>query len=172
MDAHRVYLSVGSNLGDKEANCRKALAELHKRGIATVTQESGYYRTDPMDYLDQDWFVNAVAEIETSLDPESLLEQLQSVQSDLGTTHKDVRFGPRIIDLDILLYDDEIIQTPELIVPHERMHERAFVLVPLCDIAPGVNHPVLNLTMAELLSDLPDNQGIYPLQPHQGEHHD
>lgn len=172
MEIHRVYLSIGSNMGDKEANCRRALDELEKQGIATVNQVSEFYRTDPMDYLDQDWFVNAAAEIQTSLKPESLLKELQTVQSDLGTTGKNVRFGPRIIDLDILFYDDQIINTPDLIIPHERMHTRAFVLVPLCDIASGVSHPVLNRSMADLLSDLPDNQGVYPLHLHQGERHD
>lgn len=165
METHRVYLSIGSNLGEKEANCRNALAELEKRGIARVKKVSPFYRTDPMDYLDQDWFVNAAAEIQTRLAPQDLLAGLQAVQADLGTITKSVRFGPRVIDLDILLYDDLILHADSLVIPHERMHLRAFVLVPLCDIAHGVRHPVLIRTMAELLSDLPDHQGVYPLSP-------
>lgn len=172
MGMHRVILSIGSNLGDKEANCRMALAELEKRGIATVTQVSHFYRTDPMDFLDQDWFVNAAADIQTALEPLPLLAKLQAVQADLGTTCKSVRYGPRVIDLDILLFDDLVLNTADLVIPHERMQQRGFVLVPLCDIAPRVIHPVLNRTMADLLADLPDNQGVYPLHPKQGVHHD
>jgi len=126
-----------------------------------------------MDYLDQDWFVNGAVGMETSLEPLDLLEKLKQVQADLGTREKTVRFGPRVIDLDILLYDDRIMKSQELTIPHERMHQRAFVMVPLCDIAMDRMHPVLKRTMHELLMDLNVNhQGVVPITITKGEKND
>ncbi|GAB6097594.1 2-amino-4-hydroxy-6-hydroxymethyldihydropteridine diphosphokinase [Desulfatiferula olefinivorans] len=174
MDGHRVLLSIGSNMGDKAANCRSALAELERRGLGTLLSVSPFYRTEPVDYLDQDWFVNAAAELGTPLEPLELLDGLKQIQNDLGTDRKAVRFGPRIIDLDILLFDDRVIRSDALTVPHERMHQRAFVLVPVCDIAPDRVHPVTGRTMARLLADLDaDHQGVVPFTSTQeGVRHD
>jgi 2-amino-4-hydroxy-6-hydroxymethyldihydropteridine diphosphokinase len=162
--AHRVYLSIGSNLGDKEGQCNRALSEIKTRGVGRILARSPYYRTEPVDYLDQDWFVNGAVELETGLEPRDLLKQLQAIQIDLGTAVKTVRFGPRAIDLDILLYDDRIITEKDLVVPHERMQDRAFVLIPLCDIAPDLVHPVFKMSMAALLAALDTaHQGVLPL---------
>lgn len=164
MAGHRVLLSIGSNVGDKAAYCRRALGELESRGLGTLVRVSPFYRTEPVDYLDQDWFVNAAAELDTSLEPLVLLDGLKQIQNDLGTDRKSVRFGPRTIDLDILLFDDRVIRSEALTVPHERMHQRAFVLVPVCDIAPDRVHPVSGMTMARLLLGLhAAHQGVIPL---------
>lgn len=161
---HRVYLSIGSNLGDKQGHCKKALSEIEQRGIGRIVERSPLYRTEPVDYLDQDWFVNGAVAIETDLEPRDLLCQLQTIQADLGTRAKTVRFGPRTIDLDILLFEDRVIKDDDLVIPHERMHDRAFVLIPLCDIAPDLVHPVFQTSMAGLLAALDTaHQGVIPL---------
>ena len=162
---NRVFISIGSNLGDKKENCEKALAEIEKKGIATVLSVSRYYRTEPVDFKDQAWFVNAAACIETALIPEVLLAKLKQIETELGTVSKSVRFGPRIIDIDILLYDALVMDSKELIIPHERMHERVFVLKPLCDINAELIHPVLKLPVSTLLQNVDDeHQGIQLLE--------
>ena len=160
----RVYLSLGSNLGDRKANCQRALTELERRHVGVLRAISPFYMTEPVDYTDQDWFVNGAAALDTELSPRELLSALQEIQVDLGTRDKAVRFGPRIIDLDILLYDDLVLNEGDLVLPHERMHQRAFVLVPLCDIAGEVVHPLLGRTMTELLSAIDhEHQDVKPL---------
>lgn len=160
----QVYISIGSNLGDKKANCDRALRRIVEKNVAEVITVSPYYRTEPVNYTDQDWFVNAAACIETDLAPVELLTALKETEQELGTVEKTVRFGPRKIDLDILLYDDLIIKTERLCIPHERMHERVFVLKPLCDINAEILHPVLKRRIDELLEETDDtNQGIIPL---------
>lgn len=161
---HRVYISVGSNMGDKETNLRKGLDELNNSEKTRVIDVSRFYKTEPVDYTDQDWFVNAAACIETELDPEALLTLLKQIEKGLGRDTKTIRFGPRVIDLDILLYDDQLYESETLTIPHERMHERAFVLVPLCDIAADIIHPVKGKSMKELLGDLDDEgQDVIPI---------
>ncbi len=161
----RVFISIGSNLGDKKANCEKALAAIEKNGIATVLSVSRYYRTEPVDFTDQAWFVNAAACIETELPPEDLLAELKRTEKELGTVSKEIRFGPRIIDIDILLYDGLVVDSKDLIIPHERMHERVFVLKPLCDIDSELIHPVLKRPVNALLKDTDaEHQGILLLE--------
>ena len=161
---HRVYLSVGSNLGDKLDNCLKGLSALTDSGDTAQRRVSRFYRTSPVDYTDQDWFVNAAVEIDTCLSPEALLDKLLIIQQGMGRKADAVRFGPRVLDLDILLYEDCVIQSQRLILPHPRMHKRAFVLHPICDIDPTIMHPVLGTTMGALLSALKDeDQQVYPL---------
>ena len=163
-DQHRVYLSVGSNLGDKLDNCRKGIGLLIESGPCRLLKMSRYYRTSPVDFTDQAWFVNAAALIATQLDPMALLDLLLAIQQGMGRKSDAVRFGPRIIDLDILLFDDRVLRTPRLAVPHPRMHKRAFVLQPICDINPAVVHPVMEKTAAQLLDDLKDDdQRVVPL---------
>ena len=148
------YISVGSNMGDREANCRKGIGAVEGHPLVTLTGCSRFYRTQPVDYTDQDWFVNAAIRIETTLAPVDLLNLLQQIEKETGTTPKSVRFGPRILDLDILLYGNHTIDLPDLVVPHPRMDQRRFVLKPLCDIDAHIMHPQKRLTMHDLLAAL------------------
>ncbi len=131
----RVYLSLGSNLGDREANIERALHLLSKK-ISHINRSS-FYETEPVGYKDQPWFLNVAAVGETTLSPISLLVFTQSIERKMKRV-KTIQNGPRNIDVDILLYDDEILHTPELIIPHPRMLDRAFVLAPLCELAPDL----------------------------------
>jgi 2-amino-4-hydroxy-6-hydroxymethyldihydropteridine diphosphokinase len=154
MDTHIAYLSVGSNLGDKLRNCRRALEALAADGAVRVQARSRVYRTEPVDYTEQEWFINQVVRVETELEPAALLDRLQEVQRRLGRTKPAVRFGPRVVDLDILLYDRLVLEGPRLSLPHPRMHRRRFVLKPLCDIDPDLVHPVLGRDVRTLLAEL------------------
>lgn len=151
------YIGLGSNLGDKEANCRKAIALLAKS--SRVVRASSLYCTEPMGYREQDDFVNAVVELETGLSPEALLQQCRAIEEELGRV-RTVRWGPRTIDVDILLYGTTTIETPELTIPHPLLHTRRFVLVPLCEIAPQAFHPKLQENAADLLLALRDDQRV------------
>jgi 2-amino-4-hydroxy-6-hydroxymethyldihydropteridine diphosphokinase len=157
-----VYLSLGSNVGDRARNLQGAIAALRKAGV-DVTRISSMFETEPVDYLDQPWFLNCSVEAETELPAVALLKALRQIEADMGSK-KLVSKGPRLIDLDILLYDDETIDTPELQVPHPRMHLRRFVLEPLAEIAPNVRHPVYGLSAAEMLANLPDKSSVRKLQ--------
>lgn len=119
---------------------------------------SPFYQTQPVDYMDQDWFINAVFSIETTLSPEALLKRIHVVQRNAGREKTAIRFGPRTLDLDILLFGDRVVSTPKLVIPHPRMHKRRFVLQPLCDINSDLVHPVLRRTMGALLSRLEDDE--------------
>ncbi len=162
---HLAYLSVGSNMGDKLDNCLNGIAALTESGETGLLGVSRFYRTSPVDYTDQDWFVNAAVKIATGLSADALLASLLAIQQRMGRKADTVRFGPRVLDLDILLYDDQVIDTPRLTVPHPRMHKRAFVLQPICDIDQAVVHPLLGKTMGDLLDALDDkDQQIHPLE--------
>jgi 2-amino-4-hydroxy-6-hydroxymethyldihydropteridine diphosphokinase len=149
-----VYLSLGSNVGNREGNLRQAIAALPPSGV-TVKQVSSIYETEPVDYLDQPWFLNCVLEAETDLEPPALLGTLRSIESQLGGQKKFAK-GPRKIDLDILLYGEETIATPELQVPHPRMLQRRFVLTPLSELAPNLKHPDWDAPAAVLLERVTD----------------
>ncbi len=154
MPPHEAYISLGSNMGNPFQNCIKGIGSLSATDALTITAQSPFYRTEPVDYLDQEWFINAVVRIITRLSPEQLLTLLQTIQRNAGRSDNGLRFGPRILDLDILLYDNLICSSPGLTIPHPRMHIRRFVLQPICDINPRIVHPVLNRDMADLLNDL------------------
>jgi 2-amino-4-hydroxy-6-hydroxymethyldihydropteridine diphosphokinase len=156
---HTVYIALGTNLGDRLANLHAALRSLPT--AVTVIDESPVYETPPWGYEDQPAFLNMVVKTETELEPEALLTYLKQIEAELGR-EKSVRWGPRLIDLDILFYDDLVIDTPPLVIPHPRLHERAFVLVPLANIAPNLNHPVLHKKIRGLLTEI-DTQGIVRL---------
>lgn len=156
MPSNVAFISVGSNIGDKLRNCRNALAALTAGGMAVLKRQSHFYRTEPVDYAEQEWFVNAVVEIETAREPMMLLSELKSIETAAGRERGGVRFGPRLLDLDILLYDSVIFDSPELIIPHPRMHKRRFVLQPMCDINKKLIHPVLKMDMETLLAALPE----------------
>ena len=153
-DRHLVYLSIGSNVGDKKKNLDTAVDLLDKQNETSVLAVSAYYKTEPQNFRDQDWFVNAAVKIETVLEPVPLLEMLKGLETELDQEGKPFRFGPRMIDLDIIFYDDRVVASQRLDIPHPRMHERCFVLVPLCDIGPAVRHPVLGQTPEELLNGI------------------
>ena len=165
MPEHVAILSVGSNLGDKFNNCLAGINALTAGGSSRLLAVSRFFRTSPVDYLDQDWFVNAAVQIGTTLSPLDLLDELVGIQTRFGRKASAIRFGPRLLDLDILLYDDQIIRLPRLEIPHPRMHNRAFVLQPICDINPTGVHPVLGETAAGLLDRLDDDsQRVIPMQ--------
>jgi len=155
---HLAYLSVGANLGHKLENCRQGVAALTRRPDIRLLDQSPIYRTEPVDYRDQDWFVNYAIKIETGLDPLSLLNLLKSIEQEAGRAPHAVRFGPRVLDLDIILYDDLVQHDSRLTIPHPRMHKRRFVLKPICDIDPDITHPVLRRKMRCLLENLDDAQ--------------
>ncbi len=150
---HRVYLALGSNLGDRDANLRAALAALQPQVL--IDRVSSVYDTAPQLVLDQPRFHNIVCSGRTRLDPLALLHLAKDIERELGRV-PGPRYGPRLIDIDLLLYDDEAIATPELTIPHPRMAERAFVLVPLAEIAPDLLHPILHAEIKSLAAALPD----------------
>jgi 2-amino-4-hydroxy-6-hydroxymethyldihydropteridine diphosphokinase len=149
-----VYLSLGSNLGDRVKNLQEAIAALREAGL-NVTTISSTYETEPVDYLDQPWFLNIAVEAETELAPAALLQTLRGIETKMGSK-KLIAKGPRLIDMDILLFGDEEIDTPELQIPHPRMHLRRFVLEPLAEIAPNARHPLSGLRVLEMLERTPD----------------
>lgn len=157
--SHRiVYLSLGSNVGDRAEQIARAITALGTAGVRVVRQSS-LYRTEPVDFEVQSWFLNCVVEAETALMPRQLLRAVRQVEQQLGR-RKLVRRGPRAVDIDILLYGASRITAPDLEIPHPRMAERRFVLAPLAEIAPALRHPALKKTAAELLADCPDRAAV------------
>jgi 2-amino-4-hydroxy-6-hydroxymethyldihydropteridine diphosphokinase len=135
------YIGVGANLGDREATMRAALAALDATPGVRVVAVSSFRETEPVGYLDQPRFLNAAAAVETELDARGLLDALLAVEQGLGRTREGTRFGPRTIDLDLVLFGDEQVDEPGLTVPHPRLHERAFVLEPLAELDPALVVP-------------------------------
>jgi 2-amino-4-hydroxy-6-hydroxymethyldihydropteridine diphosphokinase len=152
------YLSLGSNVGDRAKNLRAAIDELPHVGVA-LKKVSSFYATEPVDLREQPWFLNCAVEAETHFDAMTLLRALREIETKMGSK-KLVAKGPRLIDMDILLYGSETIDAPELQVPHARMHLRRFVLVPLAEIAPEVMHPRMKLTIRQLLEQTPDHSAV------------
>lgn len=151
---HTIFVGLGSNLGDRIAHCRFAVGRLEEDGSIRVTGRSRFYLTEPQKYREQDWFVNAVVRGETGLAPEAVLARLKEIERRAGRKPGGIRFGPRVLDLDLLFYDALVLDLPGLTLPHPRLAERRFVLQPLCDIDPDIRHPVLGKTARELLRGL------------------
>lgn len=159
----RVFLSLGSNLGDRSGNIKRALDALCAAGIG-VRRVSSLYRTEPVEFRQQPWFVNCVAEIETDLLPLQLLKATQKVERDMGR-RRSINKGPRKIDIDILLYENVVVRSAALTIPHERMAERRFVLVPLRELEAGLRHPVTDRTVVEMLNETADSSQVIRLHP-------
>ena len=159
MDA-TVFIGIGSNQGDRELYILRAIAEIGKLPSSRITAVSSFYETEPIGPVQQADFINAAIRLETPLDPEALLRELKRIEKDVIGRTGTLRWGPRRIDLDILLYDNLILENPELTIPHPRLHERRFVLEPLAEIAPETIHPVMGQTIAALLAALPVGQRV------------
>ena len=156
------YLGFGTNLGDREKNLDQAIISLDSRPDLAILRISGIYETEPWGMTDQPNFLNMVAEIATSISLGELLERVKKLEQDMGR-EDGPRFGPRLIDVDILLLEDQVVDQPDLQIPHASLHLRAFVLVPLAELAPDLVHPVLGETIAQLASRVDGLDGVKPL---------
>jgi 2-amino-4-hydroxy-6-hydroxymethyldihydropteridine diphosphokinase len=155
-----VYLSLGSNLGDREANLREAIRKLADLG--NVVAASSFYETEPVELTAQPWFLNCAVKLDTEKMPRQLISAILGLEQSMGRQRKQKK-GPRIIDIDILLFGSSVIEVPSLTVPHPKLHERRFVLEPLAEIAPDARHPVFKRSMRELRDALPPGQTVKKL---------
>jgi 2-amino-4-hydroxy-6-hydroxymethyldihydropteridine diphosphokinase len=155
-----VYLSLGSNLGDRKANLTEAIRRLGTLG--RVLKSSSLYETEPVDLTSQPWFLNCVVVVETAKMPRQLLKAILSLERSMGRRRLQKK-GPRNIDIDILLFGNSVVDTAELVIPHPAMHSRRFVLQPLAEIAPDLRHPILKRSVRELLDELPPSQTVRKL---------
>ena len=153
------YISMGSNLDGRLSYLKDAIDELNKDERINIIKVSSIYETDPVGYTNQGKFLNIVAKLETDYEAERLLRKCLQIELQLGRERK-IRWGPRTIDLDILLYNQENIETDDLSVPHPRMHERAFVIIPLLEIEPNIELPAMELPLQKVLEHIPDKEGV------------
>lgn len=153
-----IYLSLGSNIGDRALHIARAVEALPAHGVRVV-QQSSLYETEPVELRVQDWFLNCVVEVDTQLTPQELMHELLEIERSMGRVRLAPK-GPRIIDMDILLFGTAMVREPRLEIPHPRMAERRFVLVPFAEIAAGAIDPRLKKTIAELLVEAPDKSEV------------
>lgn len=153
------FLSIGSNMGNRLNTFQTAFRLLDENEHIKLVSCSSLYETDPVGYTDQDCFLNAVFKVETDLKPEELLRTCLQIEQELGRK-RDIRWGPRTLDLDILLYNHENVETEILSIPHPRMHERAFVIIPLMELETDINLPKMNTSLSDLLDKIPDKEGV------------
>ncbi|RKU09230.1 2-amino-4-hydroxy-6-hydroxymethyldihydropteridine diphosphokinase [Candidatus Poribacteria bacterium] len=156
---HSVYIGFGSNIDDRLSHIQNAIHALSEAEGITLQKISSLYETEPVGYEEQAKFLNGVVAIETCLSPHTLLQTLKQIETAVGRQHR-TRWGPREIDMDILIYGDICLQAPDLVIPHPEMHLRRFVLVPLAEIAPNLLHPVFNQTIQTLLERLEDDKSV------------
>ena len=156
---YAAYIGFGSNIGDRLAHIRNAIHALSQTEGITLQRVSSVYKTAPIGYTAQAEFLNGVAAIQTHLPPLSLLHTLKNIETAIGRQHR-IRWGPREIDLDILIYGDLCLQTEELVIPHPEMHRRRFVLVPLAELAPDLVHPIFQETVQVLLERLAGDKSV------------
>lgn len=156
------FVGVGSNLGDPLVQCREALKRMDATPGLKLLRASSFYRTEPVGFREQPWFVNAVAEFRTVRPAVDLLKALQAIEQAMGR-EKERRGGPRVIDLDLLLYGQDVVQQPDVTVPHPQMHRRRFVLIPFHEIAPYVIHPAFGISIRGLLDRLQDDSVVEPI---------
>jgi 2-amino-4-hydroxy-6-hydroxymethyldihydropteridine diphosphokinase len=156
----RIYIGIGSNLGDPGKNCLEAIERIGKIPKCSILGISNLYRTEPMGVEDQEWFINGAIVLSADLSPRYLLERLLAIEADMGRVRNGKHWGPRVIDLDILLFGRDIIHEENLFIPHPYMHERRFVLIPMIDLDPDLEHPLLGKSMSELLRAIPEDGQI------------
>jgi len=162
--AHQVYIGIGSNVGDKKGNFLEALGRVAKLPDTKIVKESSLYESEPLGDS-KAWYVNAAIEIETKFKPDLLLKKLKNIERAMGRKKIKKRWGDRIIDLDILLYDAVVIHKKSVSIPHPEMANRKFVLVPLSEIAPQVIHPELGVSISELLVNVKDDKKLHLYRP-------
>ena len=157
MDPLTVYLGLGSNLGRREDNLRRAIGLL--RRYVRPRRTSSVYETAPWGFDRQPHFLNCIVEVTATIAPRQLLSAVKSIEREMGR-RPGLRYGPRLIDVDILLYGDQTVESPDLQIPHPRLHQRAFVLVPLAELAPHLSHPALTMTVAQLADGVAGKDGV------------
>ena len=156
---HKVFLGIGGNIGDKQLNFTK-VAHLANDRLGNIIKKSSIYETPPWGFLSEDYFWNQVFLIETEINPENLLEEIREIEAEFGRKRESDRYSSREMDIDILYFDDIYVETEKLVIPHPKLHNRKFVLVPLVEIAPDFKHPLFRLTNLQLLENCKDESVI------------